>query len=261
MRDLSQWGILTDFRYSYMTMMPAYEANVMDRFADLLDRGMIKTGSRPVFWSVKQQKILAEDDFDTTTVLKEAVISKLSIKKFGPKAAKIKRNYPNAKVLVFTSESWQLCAANAVAINDKLSYILVKHGNEYLIMAEKRLGEFISRFTSNRDAKTQFKTLMVFSGAELIDMQIERPFGENGHLPLVVNRDLKWTHGTGIHTISPAHNVEDLRLSYAFKLSRSGCIDSATGFLTKPRVLEGTDLAGNEQETCEMVKTVLKDEG
>ena len=53
MRDLSKWGILTDFRYSYMTMMPQYEANVLDRFADLIDRRMIRTGSRPVFWSVQ----------------------------------------------------------------------------------------------------------------------------------------------------------------------------------------------------------------
>ncbi len=49
-------------------------------------------------------------------------------------------------MLAFTGESWQLCGANAVAINDKLSYILVKQGKEYLILAEKRLGEFISRF-------------------------------------------------------------------------------------------------------------------
>ena len=54
MRDFSNWGILTDFRYSYMTMMPAYEATVLDRFADMIDRGMVRTGSRPVFWSVKQ---------------------------------------------------------------------------------------------------------------------------------------------------------------------------------------------------------------
>ena len=57
-----------------------------------------------------------------------------------------------------------------MAINDKLSYILVKHGDEYLIMAEKRLGEFISRFQNKRDPKSHFKTLMVFSGAELVDM-------------------------------------------------------------------------------------------
>ena len=63
MKDLSRWGILTDFRYSCFTMMPSYEANVLDRFADLMDRGLIQSGSRPVFWSVKQQRILGENDF------------------------------------------------------------------------------------------------------------------------------------------------------------------------------------------------------
>ena len=54
MKDLSTWGILTDYRYSYLTMSPQYEANVLDRFADLIDKKMVRTGSRPVFWSVKQ---------------------------------------------------------------------------------------------------------------------------------------------------------------------------------------------------------------
>ena len=137
---------------------------------------------------------------------------------------------------MFTKEAWQLCGANAIAINDKLSYILVKHADEYLILAEKRLGEFISRYSNGQDPKTQFKTLMVFSGAELVDMTLERPFdGSKRGLPLIIDREnVKATSGTGIHTVSPAHNVEDLRLSYAHGLSRSGCVEPETGFLTKP---------------------------
>jgi len=38
--------------------------------------------------------------------MKEAVITKLGIKKFGSKAAKIKKHYPDAKMLVFTGEAW-----------------------------------------------------------------------------------------------------------------------------------------------------------
>ena len=70
MKDLTTWGILTDWRYSYLTMAPAYEANVVDRFADMLDKGMIKTGGRPVFWSVEQQRILSEHDFNAEVALK-----------------------------------------------------------------------------------------------------------------------------------------------------------------------------------------------
>ena len=78
---------------------------------------------------------------------------------------------------------------------------------------------------------------------------------------MIVNRELKWTYGTGIHTVSPAHNVEDLRLSYAYQLPRSGCIDSETGFLTRPQELAGTDISGAEKDACQSVKALLKDHG
>jgi isoleucyl-tRNA synthetase len=111
MEDLSRWAILTDFRYSYFTSMPAYEANVLDRFADLFDMQMIERGSRPVFWSIKQQRILSEDDFVQQIATKDCLVSKLKITKFGSKAERIKRNYPEAKLLVFSEDAWQLCGA------------------------------------------------------------------------------------------------------------------------------------------------------
>lgn len=69
--------------------MPDYEANVLDRFADMVDRNMVRMGSRPVFWSVKQQRILGDGAFRTEIALKDAIVSKLGFKKFGRKAAKI----------------------------------------------------------------------------------------------------------------------------------------------------------------------------
>ena len=84
---------------------------------------------------------------------------------------------------------------------------------------------------------------MVFQGSELSGIELEMPFLSNGSsLPVVIDRNLRSSFGTGIHTVSPAHNIEDLKLSYAHNLSRNGCIDYATGFLTQPPVLEGTDI-------------------
>jgi len=70
-------------------MMPAYEANVLEKFAEMLDRGMVSRGSRPVFWSVNQQRILSEDDFSHEIALKDSLVTKMPIAHFGPKAEKI----------------------------------------------------------------------------------------------------------------------------------------------------------------------------
>lgn len=40
-KDLESWGIMADFRHSYTTMQSDYEANVMERFADLQDKDLI----------------------------------------------------------------------------------------------------------------------------------------------------------------------------------------------------------------------------
>ena len=66
--------------------------------------------------------------------------------------------------MVFCDEAWQLCGSQAIAVNDGISYALVKHRGEYFIIAEKRIGEYVSRYTFPEDPESAFKTIMMFSG-------------------------------------------------------------------------------------------------
>ena len=63
---------------------------------------------------------------------------------------------------------------------------------------------------------------------------------------MVVNRNLKPTFGTGIHTVTPAHNLNDLKISYEYNLPRVGCVDATDGKITKPSMLIGEDIGGTE---------------
>ena len=86
------------------------------------------------------------------------MVAKFPIKAFGPKSDKFKSLYPEAKLLVFCTEPWKLTGTHGVAINEGLTYALGKFGEEYLIMAEKRIAEFVMR------TKKEFKTLIIFPG-------------------------------------------------------------------------------------------------
>jgi len=68
-------------------------------------------------------------------------VLKLPIKRFGSKAKSIQEIYPEAKMLVFSTEPWQLTGMHAAEVNESIIYALCKHQNEYLIVAERRLGE------------------------------------------------------------------------------------------------------------------------
>lgn len=93
--------------------------------------------------------------------LKDSVVTRAEIDNFGG-CEQVERNYPNAKLLLWTEDCWKLEGANAVAFNPAIGYLLVKHDSDYLILAEKRLGEFTARVANGK--ADSFKTLLVISG-------------------------------------------------------------------------------------------------
>jgi len=54
MAELQQWGIMTDWRYSYFTMMPSYQAMVLRKFKEFIEKRMVVWGDRPVLWSTEK---------------------------------------------------------------------------------------------------------------------------------------------------------------------------------------------------------------
>ena len=55
---------LADYDDPYLTMNPGYEAAVLDVFADMLDKGLVYRGLKPVHWSIENQTALAEAELE-----------------------------------------------------------------------------------------------------------------------------------------------------------------------------------------------------
>jgi isoleucyl-tRNA synthetase len=60
-----------------------YEANVLERFADLQEKGLIERGQRPVYWSVIEQKIVNEEELEPKVELRNSIVTKAKIANFG----------------------------------------------------------------------------------------------------------------------------------------------------------------------------------
>lgn len=122
MQDYEKWGIMADWRYSYMTMMPDYEGYVLEQFANLLqkkgtrkDKDLIFRGNRAVFWSIDSQRIMDEHQIQEHKELRDCVVAKFPIlsysdngSKVNASLAKISEMYDNVQVLVFCDEPWKV---------------------------------------------------------------------------------------------------------------------------------------------------------
>lgn len=253
MAEFQKWGIMTDWRYSYFTMMPAYQTMVLRSFQKFVKKGLVFRGNRPIFWSVKLKRILAEDEMLKKSEIRDCLVMKLPIRNFGKKSKNIQELYPDAKLLVFCTDPWTVTGMKAVGLSENLLYVLAKHNSDYVILAEKRLGELQMR------TGKPFKKLLTFNGDALDEIVVYHPMNQNLDIPVVINNETSSEFGTGINCVSPSHDLESLKIAYHYNLDKSGYVTEEGVFDDQlGPVYEG--LSVFDEATNKLVAGMIKEE-
>jgi isoleucyl-tRNA synthetase len=132
-------GVFGDWEHPYLTLDPAYEAQILRAFAVFVEKGLVYESMKPVFWSTGAQTALAEaeveyqDRQDTAVYVKFPIVS-------GDLAGK-------ASIAIWTTTPWTLPANLAIAVDAKASYTVAEFQNnlgrkETLLVASDRLTDF-----------------------------------------------------------------------------------------------------------------------
>jgi len=155
-------------------------------------------------------------------------------------------------VLVFCKEPWKVVGMSAATVNENLLYVLAKWREEYVIVAEKRLGELQMR-TGHK-----FKKLLAFNGDALDELVLAHPFTSKD-LPVLVDNEVAAYHGTGIDCVAPAHEMHSLKVAYHYDLSKEGCVDDQGKFTEEAGVIFA-GLSVFDEGTNELVTKMLQEE-
>src|SRR4030095_5147136 len=133
-------GVFGDWEHPYLTMDPAYEAEILRAFAGFVDHGLVYESMKPVFWSTGAQTALAEAEVEYQERQDTAIYVKFPIVT-GPLAGQ-------AALVVWTTTPWTLPANLAIAVHPKERYVAQKFTNgkntETLVLAEKLLPQFLA---------------------------------------------------------------------------------------------------------------------
>ena len=161
--------------------------------------------------------MLANDEMVKKSEIRDCLVMKLPLSKFGKKSKNIQELYPDAKLLVFCTEPWRVTGMKAVGINENVLYVLAKHNQDYVILAEKRLGELQMR------TGKPFKKLLTFNGDALDEISVMHPINDS-EIPILINNEISSEFGTGADCISPAHDLDSLKIAYHYGLEKSGYV-------------------------------------
>lgn len=209
-QEFQRLGVLGDWERPYLTMDREFEAELVEAFAELADRGYIYRGMRSIHWCPNCQSALAEAEIEYEEDASPSIYVAFPHRRAevrpgaapGARVAELDR-FDNLSALVWTTTPWTLPANLFVMVGPRFPYVVVAvEGRRYLLAAD-RVDE-VRQVAGWREAREEAR----FSGAEILGAVFENPMGNPSPLvdgsPFVVLEE-----GTGLVHSAPGHGKED----------------------------------------------------
>lgn len=194
-------GVLGDWGRPYLTLDPSYEAAELRLFADLVEKGFVYRGKKPVYWSVPFRTALAEAEVEYGDQVSQSVYVKFRLE-----------GEPNTFVLIWTTTPWTLPANLAVAFNPELHYSYVHANGETYLVANALLSVVAGKL-----GWENYQIIRTAQPDELASLRYEHPFCRRGG-SLHPAAFVEATTGTGFVHIAPGHGLEDYQLGLSIGL-------------------------------------------
>jgi len=236
--SFKRYGIWADWEEPYLTLEPAYEAAQIEAFAAMVKGGHIYRGRKPVNWSPSSRTALAEAELEYP----EGHKSKSMYAAFTvtSPAEALKEHADNLKVSVWTTTPWTIPANLAVAVNEALDYVVVKHGDVKLIVAKELTATLAKKLAGEDEEEAKLEVVAEMKGKDLTGTKYKHPLYER-ESEIVVGGDYITTEsGTGLVHTAPGHGVEDYQTGLKYGLELLSPVDDAGKFTAEA----GEDLVG-----------------
>ncbi len=193
-------GVFGDWERPYLTMDPAYEANILRVFAKLVESGCVYQSKKPVQWSYGAQTALAEAEVEYKDKESPAVFVKFPLER-GLQSAR------DASIVIWTTTPWTLPANLGLAVHPEFTYVVGRFENDGRNETLVIVRELIEAFKE----KTGFalkETLAEIKGRELECLTARHPFLDRESKVILANFVTTET-GTGVVHIAPGHGADD----------------------------------------------------
>jgi isoleucyl-tRNA synthetase len=231
-------GVLGDWENPYLTLNKEYEADELRLFADIVEKGFVYRGKKPVYWSIPCRTALAEAEVEYQDHVSQSVFVKFPVV-----------GQPKTFVVIWTTTPWTLPANLAVAYNEKLQYVQVRVGEENYILFRGLLPAVAEKCGWTNYTEQPAAT------EDLTKLEYQHPFcNRTGKLFAAdfVTSDT----GTGFVHIAPGHGLDDYNLGRQKGLPIYSPVDD------DGRFAHTNELPAEQQMPADMIgKSILEKHG
>jgi isoleucyl-tRNA synthetase len=238
--DFKRLGVLGDWDEPYLTMNPAFEANIVRALGRIIAKGHLHKGSKPVHWCLDCGSALAEAEVEyqdkespAIDVMFKAADETAFLAAAGIDAA----GEGPVAVVIWTTTPWTLPANMAVALHPDLDYQLIQAqtaSGPVRLLLEATLAEgALQRYGAG-----EYTVLGECKGHQLEHQQLQHPFYSRT-VPVILGEHVTTDAGTGAVHTAPGHGQDDYIVGSRYGLEVYNPVGSDGVFLPDTELFAG----------------------
>lgn len=262
-----RYGVWGDWDDPYLTLKPEYEAAQIGVFGQMVLKGYIYRGMKPVHWSPSSKTALAEAELEYPEGhTSRSLYAAFQVTGLADSVKEALTPYlPDLGVAIWTTTPWTIPGNLAVALNPELTYAVVEVGEgetpinyKYLIVAAELVDRLSATFGCNLTVKTTVK------GEQLEKSTYKHPLFDR-ESPVVIGGDYVTTEsGTGLVHTAPGHGQEDYIVGRRYELPILSPVDGNGDFTEEAGQFAGLNVLkdgnGAVIEALQAIGSLIKEE-
>ena len=246
-KRLGVFGLWDD---PYLSMTPAYEADIARELARFVEKKSVVRDKKPVYWCCSCHTALAEAEVEYADVSSPSIYVRFPLPD-----PKLKEIFPDADptkayIVIWTTTPWTLPDNLAVCVHPDFEYVLVEADGWQFIVASDLLESCQKTF-----GLESVKVLGRTQGANLERLKARHPFYERESL-VTLGTHVTLDTGTGCVHTAPGHGREDYEVGLAYNLDIYSPLDDAGCYLKEVEFFAGQNVFQANPEVIAKLKEV-----
>ena len=199
--EFQRLGVLGNWEHPYLTMRPAYVAEILEEYGQFYFSGAIHRSKKPIHWCATCRTALAEAEVEYEDHRTPTIFVKFALAKAPEDVPQLGAD-EKISLVIWTTTPWTLPANLAIAVHPDLEYVGMEAGGEVLVVA----ADLAEGLLSSWGLKGQ--EIFRVKGRALEGAVCRHPWLERDSQVIVANY-VTLEAGTGLVHIAPGHGQED----------------------------------------------------